>query len=86
MRIMGDFVIVEPIKEPEGLILLPKPEQPRRGIVRAIGNQVRELTTDHIGTVVYFPRYAGYEVQDDEGNTYLVLREREILLLDKETA
>lgn len=89
LRPVRDLVIVqreEAKDRSDGGILLPDgaKEKPRRGTILAVGPG--RMTDDgvlvpmsvEVGDVVLYTRYGGNEVEDD-GETYLILSQSEIL-------
>ncbi len=89
IRPLHDRVIVKRTEEERttaGGIVIPDSatEKPAKGEVIAVGEgkplengEVRALAVKP-GDVVFFGQYSGQEVKDD-GETYLVIREEEIL-------
>ena len=88
-RPMDDRVLIEVVEANEttaGGIILPDAarEKPQRGIVIAVGpgkmldSGKRGELSVRIGDEVFYGRYAGTEI-DFETETYVVLRESEIL-------
>ena len=93
LKPVGDFVVVEPerIEQAEaresGLIAMHDPSKqpkPSRGIVVAVGPEVKKVGTMprrsvDVGDVVIFNKYAGSEYKDEANKVFLILKEVEIL-------
>ena len=80
---LDDRVLVEPASEEETTasgIIIPDTakEKPRRGTVRAVGNDedLQELIKE--GDVILYGKYAGDELQYD-GSEYLIINRSDIL-------
>lgn len=91
LKPLGDRVVVKPIEQEEktaGGIVLPDTakEKPQHGEVLAIGsgklldNGERVPLDVKVGDRVLYAKYGGTEVKLD-GNTYLILRESDILAI-----
>ena len=86
---LGDRVLVQPIEEQEtkkGGIIIPDTakEKPQEGKVVALGTGKRDEDGKNIpftvkaGDTVLISKYGGTEIKI-EGNTYLIMREDDIL-------
>ncbi|MHC5111443.1 MAG: co-chaperone GroES [Planctomycetota bacterium] len=91
-RPMEDRVLVEICDAEEttaGGIILPDAarEKPQRGIVIATGpgkmldSGNRGELSVKVGDEVFYGRYSGTEVDFDNGNSYVVMRENDILAI-----
>ncbi len=91
LKPLGDRVVVKPIEEEEktkGGIVLPDTakEKPQQGEVIAVGtgklldNGERVPLEVKVGDRVIYAKYGGTEVKLN-GNTYLILRESDILAI-----
>ncbi|MFO7310427.1 MAG: co-chaperone GroES [Bacillota bacterium] len=90
---LGDRVVVKPIEQEEktkGGIVLPDTakEKPQEGEVLAVGsgrlleNGQRVPLEVKVGDRVVFSKYGGTEIKLD-GETYIILRESDILAIHK---
>jgi chaperonin GroES len=85
---LKDRVLVEPheaeTKTTSGIIIPDSAqEKPQKGTVVAVGNGKKdEPMTVKVGDVVLYGKYAGTEIKFD-GNDYLIMREDDILLIEK---
>lgn len=93
LKPLGDRVVVKPIEQEEttaGGIVLPDTakEKPQRGEVLAVGtgklldNGERVPLEVKVGDKVLYAKYAGTEVKI-EGETYLIMRESDILAISQ---
>jgi chaperonin GroES len=85
---LKDRVLVEPheaeTKTTSGIIIPDSAqEKPQKGTVVAVGSGKKdEPMTVKVGDVVLYGKYAGTEIRFD-GNDYLIMREDDILLIEK---
>jgi chaperonin GroES len=83
---LADRVLIEPAEAEEktaGGIIIPDTakEKPQRGTVVAAGpGKKDEPLTVKVGDNVLYSKYAGTEISH-EGNTYLILRESDIVAI-----
>ncbi|MGF1585159.1 MAG: co-chaperone GroES [Bacteroidales bacterium] len=85
---LKDRVLVEAheaeVKTTSGIIIPESAqEKPQKGTVVAVGEGKKdEPMTVKVGDVVLYGKYAGTEIKF-EGNDYLIMREDDILLIEK---
>lgn len=77
---IGRNFVVETIEEGTSSLILLNPEKTQKGKVVSRGSKLSEEIK--VGAVVSFARYAGTEVKED-GKTYLILEERDILAYEE---
>src|SRR5690625_2726911 len=93
LKPLGDRVVVKPIEQEEttaGGIVLPDTakEKPQQGEVLAVGtgklldNGERVALDVKVGDKVLYAKYGGTEIKQD-GETYLILRENDILAISE---
>lgn len=93
LKPLGDRVVVKPVEQDEktaGGIVLPDTakEKPQHGEVLAVGtgklldNGERVALEVKVGDRVLYAKYGGTEVKL-EGETYLILRESDILAISQ---
>lgn len=91
---LADRIIVQPLDAQEvtkGGIVLPDTakEKPQEGKVVAVGKGRRDdkgqLTAVELkaGDIVLYGKYSGTEIKDKKGETYLIMREEDVLAIVK---
>lgn len=91
LRPFGSRILVrreEAPKTSKGGIYLPesKQEKPAEGVVAALGtglvvrgkDQVEHTFTVSVGDRVVFAKHVGYEIEDQDGEKYLVMEEHQV--------
>ena len=88
-RLLGSRVLVEPFKQEEktgGVILPGKSEEPTyTGTVIMVGdgailNDGTKVPMNiHTGETVYFQKFVGFDLELENGKSYLVINERDII-------
>ena len=82
----GERVLIKPVENEAKTSLgikIPdtEVERPMKGIVVAVGSSVPGNCTE--GTVVYYPRYTGANVESEDGEKYLIIQFEDLLGFEK---
>ena len=78
----GNRVLIKPIESEAKTSLgikIPdsEVERPMKGIVVAVGDQVPDNCSKD--TVVFYPRYTGANIEDDDGTKYVMIQFEDLL-------
>jgi chaperonin GroES len=89
---LGDRLVVEHVEQAEktsGGVFLPDTakEKPQKGKVVAVGsgrtldNGTKLAMEVKVGDTIVYSKYSGSEYKDDDGKEYLVISEKDVLMI-----
>jgi chaperonin GroES len=92
LKPLGDRLVVEHVEQAEktsGGVFLPDTakEKPQKGTVVAVGSgrtldNGTKLTMEiKVGDTIVYSKYSGSEYKDDAGKEYLVISEKDVLMI-----